>query len=84
MDEEKHILIKENEELRIENNKLKDEIRKLEEKSNAFEKEVRHQIDKMTCECDQKLYKVMDEQEKRHHEMKESGKMLIKAIAKFI
>ena len=46
--------------------------------------EMKHYIDKTAYEADQRTYKIMEEQEKRHNEMKESGRQLIKAIAKYI
>ena len=46
--------------------------------------EMKHYIDKTAYEADQRTYKIMEEQEKRYNEMKESGRQLIKAIAKYI
>lgn len=91
MDEEKEMLIKENQELRIENNDLKEKNQKLQEQMDymidVHKKEcaeMKCYVDKMAHEAEIRTCKILDEQEKRYNDMKENGRTLIKAIAKYI
>ena len=46
--------------------------------------EMKWYVDKMTHEAEIRTCKILDEQEKRYIDMKENGRTLIKAIAKYI
>ena len=46
--------------------------------------EMKCYVDKMAHEAEIRTCKILDEQEKRYIDMKENGRTLIKAIAKYI
>lgn len=46
--------------------------------------EMKHCVDEATHYADERLYKVVDEHEKRYEELKRNGRDMIKAFAKYI
>ena len=75
---------KDYEKIKKENQDLKEKFDYMMEVHRKECSEMKHYIDKTAYEADQRTYKIMEEQEKRYNEMKESGRQLIKAIAKYI
>lgn len=76
-------------------NKLQAENQKLEEKMEYMMEvhrkecdEMKHYVDKTAreaeIESDKKMYKIMEEQERRYNELKQHGREMIKAFAKYI
>lgn len=69
----------------------KEKIKELQEKMDYMMEvhrkeceEMKCYVDKMTHEAEIRTCKILDEQEKRYIDMKENGRTLIKAIAKYI
>lgn len=73
----------------------KEKIKELQEKMDYMMEvhrkecdEMKHYVDKTAreaeIESDKKMYKIMEEQERRYHELKQHGREMIKAFAKYI
>lgn len=67
--------------------KIKTENMNLEEKCDSFieqQKEMKHYIDKMSLEADERIYRLQEEHEKKIYELKQNGRNMIKAFASYL